>query len=112
MLVNPNIWHVKVPLIAYAMVDMHESDRVIWQFRFRKTILSPPQDTEALYKFDLHGRIDKDWLKFHDEYINIWECRYDFILIREPIISWELATAPKYMPWFRHHGKPYLQSEE
>ncbi|KAH1055914.1 hypothetical protein J1N35_033979 [Gossypium stocksii] len=25
-LVNPNIWHVKVPLIVYAMVEMHESD--------------------------------------------------------------------------------------
>ncbi|MBA0792964.1 hypothetical protein Gohar_017409, partial [Gossypium harknessii] len=86
------------------MVDMNESDQVIRQFRFRKTILPPPQDTEALYKVDLQGRIDGDWPKFHDEYINIWECRYDFILIREPVIAWELAIAPEYMPCFRHHG--------
>ncbi|MFQ6659396.1 hypothetical protein Gotur_028307 [Gossypium turneri] len=71
--------HVKEPLIAYTMVDMNESDQ---------------------------GRIDGDCPKFHDEYINIWECRYDFILIREPVIAWELAIAPEYMPCFRHHGKP------
>ncbi|MFQ6653844.1 hypothetical protein Gotur_025051 [Gossypium turneri] len=28
-LVNPNIWHVKVSLVVYATVKMHESDRVI-----------------------------------------------------------------------------------
>ncbi|MBA0814547.1 hypothetical protein Gohar_020373 [Gossypium harknessii] len=28
-LVNPNVWHVKVPLIVYATVEMHESNRVM-----------------------------------------------------------------------------------
>ncbi|KAH1047528.1 hypothetical protein J1N35_038312 [Gossypium stocksii] len=31
---NPNIWHVKVPLVSYANVKMHQTDRVLWQFRF------------------------------------------------------------------------------
>ncbi|MBA0875675.1 hypothetical protein Goshw_010328, partial [Gossypium schwendimanii] len=33
-------------------------------------------------------------------------------LDREPIIVSELACMPKYMPWFRIHGKPYLLSAE
>ncbi|MBA0850021.1 hypothetical protein Goshw_024283, partial [Gossypium schwendimanii] len=27
LLVNPNIWHVKVPLVVYAIVEMHKSNR-------------------------------------------------------------------------------------
>ncbi|KAK5794091.1 hypothetical protein PVK06_035292 [Gossypium arboreum] len=29
ILVNPNMWHVKVPLVVYTMVEMHESDQVM-----------------------------------------------------------------------------------
>ncbi|MBA0618661.1 hypothetical protein Godav_027974 [Gossypium davidsonii] len=49
---------------------------------------------------------------FHVQYINIWNHRYDFIPNREPIIARELAYGPKYRPWFRRHGKPYLLSKE
>ncbi|KAH1031622.1 hypothetical protein J1N35_043796 [Gossypium stocksii] len=31
---NSNIWHVNVPLVNYATVDMHQMDRVLRQFRF------------------------------------------------------------------------------
>ncbi|KAH1098419.1 hypothetical protein J1N35_015340 [Gossypium stocksii] len=31
---NPNIWHVNVPLVNYAIVEMHQSDRVLQQFGF------------------------------------------------------------------------------
>ncbi|MBA0667953.1 hypothetical protein Goklo_000948, partial [Gossypium klotzschianum] len=41
-LANPKIWHIKVPLIVYAKVEMHESDRVMRQFKFRQTILPSP----------------------------------------------------------------------
>ncbi|MBA0753130.1 hypothetical protein Gogos_020783, partial [Gossypium gossypioides] len=29
---NLNIWHVKVPLVNYATVEMHQTDRVLRQF--------------------------------------------------------------------------------
>ncbi|KAG8486805.1 hypothetical protein CXB51_020305 [Gossypium anomalum] len=32
---NPNIWHVKVPLVNYAIVEMHQLDKELRQFRFR-----------------------------------------------------------------------------
>ncbi|KAH1092391.1 hypothetical protein J1N35_019648 [Gossypium stocksii] len=31
---NLNMWHVKVPMVTYAIVEMHQSDRVLRQFRF------------------------------------------------------------------------------
>ncbi|MBA0753129.1 hypothetical protein Gogos_020783, partial [Gossypium gossypioides] len=31
---NLNIWHVKVPLVNYATVEMHQTDRVLRQFGF------------------------------------------------------------------------------
>ncbi|MFQ6635117.1 hypothetical protein Gotur_010799, partial [Gossypium turneri] len=31
---NLNIWHVKVPLVNYATVEMHRTDRVLRLFRF------------------------------------------------------------------------------
>ncbi|MFQ6625540.1 hypothetical protein Gotur_005034 [Gossypium turneri] len=31
---NPNIWNVKVPLVNNAIVEMHQTDKVLRQFRF------------------------------------------------------------------------------
>ncbi|MBA0789203.1 hypothetical protein Gotri_027492, partial [Gossypium trilobum] len=31
---NLNIWHVKVSLVNYATVEVHQTDRVMWKFRF------------------------------------------------------------------------------
>ncbi|MBA0669670.1 hypothetical protein Goklo_024899 [Gossypium klotzschianum] len=42
----------------------------------------------------------------------MWEDRYDYIPIQEPIIVPELVCVPKYMPWFRINGKPYLLSPD
>ncbi|MBA0828162.1 hypothetical protein Goarm_012875 [Gossypium armourianum] len=59
-LVNPNIWHVKVPLIVFATIEMHKSDQMMRQFGFRQTLLSSPQDIGALQEVDLRGRTDED----------------------------------------------------
>ncbi|PPR84873.1 hypothetical protein GOBAR_AA35841 [Gossypium barbadense] len=84
---NPNAWHVKVSLVNFAIVEMHQSDRVLRQFGFRQPIPV-------------------------SHYIQMWEDRYDYIPTWEPVIVPELACVPEYMPWFRIHGKPYLLSEE
>ncbi|MBA0876691.1 hypothetical protein Goshw_001606 [Gossypium schwendimanii] len=40
---NPNAWHVKVALVNYATVEMHQSDRVLRQFGFRQPIPVAPE---------------------------------------------------------------------
>ncbi|KAG8481055.1 hypothetical protein CXB51_025867 [Gossypium anomalum] len=108
---NLNIWHVNVPLINYAIVEMHQSDRVLRQFEFRQPIPVEPEVLDDEYKVDLR-LLNTDWLRHWSEYIEMWEDRYDYIPTRELIIVPELACLPEYMPWFRIHGKPYLLSEE
>ncbi|KAH1031837.1 hypothetical protein J1N35_044011 [Gossypium stocksii] len=31
---NPKAWNIKVPLVVYTTIEMHETDRVLWQFKF------------------------------------------------------------------------------
>ncbi|KAH1083366.1 hypothetical protein J1N35_023127 [Gossypium stocksii] len=50
---NPNIWHVKVPLVNYATIKMHQTDRVLWQFGFRKLILVAPKVFDNEHKIYL-----------------------------------------------------------
>ncbi|MFQ6653626.1 hypothetical protein Gotur_024930 [Gossypium turneri] len=69
---------------------MHQLDRVLRQFRCRQPIPVAPGSY----------------------YIQMWEDRYDYIPILEPIIIPELACMPEYMPWFKIHGKLYLLSVE
>ncbi|MFQ6630715.1 hypothetical protein Gotur_008998 [Gossypium turneri] len=68
--VNPNIWHVKVSLVVYATIEMHETDR----------------------------RLNENWPVFYSQHINMWNNRYDFLPTHEPIIVPELTCYLKYMP--------------
>ncbi|KAG8481071.1 hypothetical protein CXB51_025794 [Gossypium anomalum] len=108
---NPNAWYVKVPLVNYATVEMHQSDRVLRQFGFRQPIPMASEVFDEEHKVDLR-LLNMDWPSYWSGYIEMWENRYDYIPTREPIIVPELACVPEYMPWFRIHGKPYLLSEE
>ncbi|MBA0872161.1 hypothetical protein Goshw_008250 [Gossypium schwendimanii] len=99
-LVNRNIWHIKVPLIVFAMVEMHKFDQVMRQLKFRQSILPSPQDIEKLHEVNLLERID--------------EVRRNAMknISTFGSIGIQLATFLDYMIWFRHHNKPYLLSEE
>ncbi|KAK5836267.1 hypothetical protein PVK06_012041 [Gossypium arboreum] len=108
---NPNIWHVKVPLVNYATVEIHQLDIVLQQFEFRKSIPVAPEVLNDEHKADLR-QMNTDWMRYWSEYIEIWENQYDYLPTRELIIVPELAYVPEYMPWFRIHGKPYLLLEE
>ncbi|KAK5846005.1 hypothetical protein PVK06_002271 [Gossypium arboreum] len=53
---NLNIWHVKVPLVNYTTIEMHQKDGVLWQFRFRQSIPVIPKVLNDEYKIDLRDR--------------------------------------------------------
>ncbi|MBA0700372.1 hypothetical protein Goari_005513, partial [Gossypium aridum] len=75
---NPNCWHVKVPLFNFATVEMHQSDRVLWQFGFRQPILVALEVLDDHHKIDLR-QLHMDWPRFWLHYIQMWEDRYDCI---------------------------------
>ncbi|KAH1064484.1 hypothetical protein J1N35_029471 [Gossypium stocksii] len=108
---NLNIWHVKVPMVTYAIVEMHQSDRVLRQFGFRQPIPVTPEKLDDEHEIDLR-LINTDWPRYWSNYIKMWENQYDYKRTRESIIVPKLACVPEYMPWFRIYGKPYLLSKE
>ncbi|KAG8494304.1 hypothetical protein CXB51_011621 [Gossypium anomalum] len=50
---NLNIWHVKVSLVNYATVEMHQTDRVLRRFRFRQPISVVLEVLDDEHKIDL-----------------------------------------------------------
>ncbi|MBA0729091.1 hypothetical protein Golax_025745, partial [Gossypium laxum] len=108
---NPNNWHVKVRLVNFATVEMHQLDRVLWQFGFQQQIPVALEVLDDHHKIDLR-QLHTDWPRFWSHYIQMWEDRYNYIPTREPIIIQELVCVPEYIPWLRIHGKLYLLSAE
>ncbi|MBA0705768.1 hypothetical protein Golax_017929 [Gossypium laxum] len=78
-LANRNIWNIKVPL-----------------------------ELDILNKIDLRGRLEEDLPTFHKKYIEMWECRYEFLPTHEPFLTSKLAMSSSYMDWFKHNDKLYL----
>ncbi|KAH1039377.1 hypothetical protein J1N35_041120 [Gossypium stocksii] len=94
---NLNIWHVKVPMVTYAIVEMHQSDRVLRQFGFRQPIPVTPEKLDDEHEINLR-QINTDWPRYWSNSIKMWENRYDYIPTLESIIVPELACVPEYMP--------------
>ncbi|MFQ6633379.1 hypothetical protein Gotur_011158 [Gossypium turneri] len=67
---NLNIWHVKVSFVNYTTVEMHQTDRVLQQFRFRQPIPVTPEVLDDEHKIDL-WLSNMNWLVFWSEYIEI-----------------------------------------
>ncbi|KAG8493073.1 hypothetical protein CXB51_010382 [Gossypium anomalum] len=50
---NPNMWHVRVTLVNYTTVEMHQTNRVLRQFRFRQPIPVAPKVLDDEHKINL-----------------------------------------------------------
>ncbi|KAI3453346.1 hypothetical protein Pfo_010009 [Paulownia fortunei] len=92
---SPQLWTSTCPLIFYARVEMHHSERVFRQFGMIQNI--PPflqdRDTE-LHRFDPH----------HIQYISVWIRRFETI-VRKPLIR-DTVTRDGYDKWYdrvTHH---------
>ncbi|MBA0856208.1 hypothetical protein Goshw_024703 [Gossypium schwendimanii] len=59
------------------MVEMHESDQVIWQIWCTQHIPPQPQELDDLHKIDMRGRLEEDWTTFHKKYIEFWHKQYE-----------------------------------
>ncbi|MBA0583697.1 hypothetical protein Gorai_014544, partial [Gossypium raimondii] len=69
-LANHNIWNVKVPLIIFAIIEMHESNQVMRQFGCTLRIPPPPQELDDLHNTKLRERLKEDWPAFHKKHNN------------------------------------------
>ncbi|MBA0767731.1 hypothetical protein Gotri_016590 [Gossypium trilobum] len=81
----------QIPLVNYATVEMHQTHRMLRQFRFQQPISVAPEVLDDEHKIDLR-QSNTNWLIFWLEYIEMWKNRYDHIPTRESIIVPELRA--------------------
>ncbi|KAK5785170.1 hypothetical protein PVK06_039722 [Gossypium arboreum] len=61
---NLNIWHVRVPLVSYTIVEIHQMDRLLQQFRWQQPIPVTSKMLDDEHKIDLR-RPNTHWPLFH-----------------------------------------------
>ncbi|KAH1038732.1 hypothetical protein J1N35_040475 [Gossypium stocksii] len=72
------------------------------------TYFTATQELNDLHKINLRGRLEGYWPKFHNNYIEMWQRRYDYLPMRESFLTSELGISPDYIDWFKHNNMPYL----
>ncbi|KAL0311544.1 UNVERIFIED_CONTAM: protein MAINTENANCE OF MERISTEMS [Sesamum angustifolium] len=73
---NPQLWRSICPLIFYAIVEMHHSERVRRQFGMMQNIPDQPDTRDmSLHKITRSNRTGTDWVLQHILYITRWQRR-------------------------------------
>ncbi|KAE8705266.1 putative Subtilase family protein [Hibiscus syriacus] len=107
-----DVWMAMVPLICYAIVEWHSTDRMLQQFGCFQPITEVPHNMDELYNADRRGKTDTDWLVRHHEWVMLWEDQHRRLPRREPIFDDLLMVADGYYEWFNSNGKPFMLSED
>ncbi|PKU80289.1 Serine/threonine-protein phosphatase 7 long form like [Dendrobium catenatum] len=63
------VWQSRVPLIHFAIVEMHVPDRVMRQFGMQQ---HPTVDVESVERIDARGKPGINWLDHHHAHIAKW----------------------------------------
>ncbi|KAF1880864.1 hypothetical protein Lal_00011924 [Lupinus albus] len=70
----------RVPFICFAIVEWHAADRVMRQFGLQQPIPQDPINLQKQHKMDLRGKNDYNWQQKHDQWIQIWNHREDYVM--------------------------------
>ena len=96
---DAEIWTTCTPLICFAIVEWHQSDRVQLQFDMFQQVPAPPNNLEKLHKIDMRGRHDENWQTKHARWINMWNNHRELTLTGRPIHR-PLFHSKEYMEWY------------
>ncbi|KAK4409332.1 hypothetical protein Sango_0006200 [Sesamum angolense] len=99
---NPQLWRSICPLIFYAIVEMHHSERVLHQFGMMQNIPDQPDTRDmSLYKITRSNRTGTNCVLQHILYITRCERRYDTVIQRQPISN-RRDTDRGYWEWYNN----------
>ncbi|KAI4369982.1 hypothetical protein MLD38_018370 [Melastoma candidum] len=96
------IWHARVSLICFYIVEWYFPDRVIRQFGDHQLIPDQCDTSKALHRIDLRGKNMNNWREIHRQYVEIWEDRLNNVM---PLV-WE--SRKKYSKWYASHSRQYI----
>ncbi|KAF1859051.1 hypothetical protein Lal_00000875 [Lupinus albus] len=103
----PNIARARVPLISFALVEWHPSDRVMRQFGLQQPILQDPINLEKQHKMDLHGKNDYNWPQKHDQWIQVWNNQTNYVVYGSLDVQ-PLYQYSQYMQCYLQRTRKYI----
>ncbi|KAF1897510.1 hypothetical protein Lal_00036951 [Lupinus albus] len=77
----------QIPDMARSRVPVHASDRVMRQFGLQQPIPQDPINPQTQHKMDLRGKNDYNWQQKHDQWIQIWNNRENYVVNGLPNIQ-------------------------
>ncbi|XP_012828272.1 PREDICTED: uncharacterized protein LOC105949516 [Erythranthe guttata] len=105
------IWVSRVPLICYAIVEMHRPDIVVRQFGMVQPIPEPPENTETDFRMHVNanrtGATNRDWSLTHVSHVTAWDNRLNYI-IDYPYASDSQTTEDGYFEWYELHTRRFI----
>ncbi|KAM3325319.1 serine/threonine-protein phosphatase 7 long form isoform X1 [Capsicum chacoense] len=95
-----DMWHVRVPIFCWDVVEVHLPDRVMRQFGLQQVIPTPFLLDSTHFHHDRPGRPNTNWELEHAQWLLFWNKREQFIC-NAPVNHGPLRYDNPYFIWFR-----------
>ncbi|XP_058185635.1 serine/threonine-protein phosphatase 7 long form homolog [Rhododendron vialii] len=101
-----DIWSTSSPLICFAIIEMHQPNRVLRQFGMRQLIPSPSRSLDAPHGVDLRGGANNQ-AETHGASIAMWDNRRDHIVQGEAYDG-VMHHDDTYKEWYQRHTRQFI----
>ena len=96
---DAEIWTTCTPIMCFAIVEWHQSDKAQLQFGMFQEVPVPLNNLKKLHKIDMRGRHDENWQTKYARWINMYNNRRELTLTSRPIHG-PLLHSTEYMEWY------------
>ncbi|KAF7813805.1 serine/threonine-protein phosphatase 7 long form-like protein [Senna tora] len=107
---HPDIWRASVPLVNFAIVEWHHSDRVLRQFGMTQSIPGQPRDLSDVHGLSLRNKSHQTWYERHKAWIDIW-FQWPALVCTTSVAPTHLDRRSDYMQWYRRHTRRWIHPD-
>ena len=104
------IVRTKVPLICFAIVEWHPTDKIMRQFRLQQIISDDPPNLDQPHDIDMRERINIFLPHHHHDRVAKWNHWNDYIVHGE-LDQGLLHENSEYMQWYIRQTRWYILHE-
>ncbi|KAL5141231.1 Serine/threonine-protein phosphatase 7 long form [Glycine soja] len=94
-LIGSVAWCTVVPLICFHVVEWHQPDRVLRQFRMQQPIPGCPSQPVNIHGITLKGKQDENWKQLFAPIISQWNNRDEFRVDAEVAETLQYMVSPQ-----------------